>query len=348
MLHVLQSFFTRKLDSRPDPVGTCCSTAWRDAAGTPVMPWGLHGLHGAFCFPSLSLYVTCCPNLEVTTPQLAGCPLEFQDTKCCTEDATATFLSLADVAPEHEDHKETMNLLWYFLRDIDLLSLDAWRLLVKGTAQAANFRMFEFKSGLKILDVSIGAAAIKLSRLMVKTMHRIEGFQQFCLWHIATATGRMVTEVAVESCEMSELLFQYKAAAANHDFSMYSLIPQVQLEVGSSLKEASPHPEHPTVALQVVCVGPWAQHALVTLQSLLRHRSSHARLRIFVLSDAVGWEDWTEAWEALGYADGVDGQNNWGKAEKTEISLQGMSFERIDFAHLESFQRYMMLGDRWY
>ena len=151
MLHVLQSFFTRKLDSRPDPVGTCCSTAWRDAAGTPVMPWGLHGLHGAFCFPSLSLYVTCCPNLEVTTPQLAGCPLEFQDTKCCTEDATATFLSLADVAPEHEDHKETMNLLWYFLRDIDLLSLDAWRLLVKGTAQAANFRMFEFKSGLKIL-----------------------------------------------------------------------------------------------------------------------------------------------------------------------------------------------------
>lgn len=302
------------------------------------MPWGLHG---AFCFPSLSLYVTCCPNLEVTTPQLAGCPLEFQDTKCCTEDATATFLSLADVAPEHEDHKETMNLLWYFLRDIDLLSLDAWRLLVKGTAQAANFRMFEFKSGLKILDVSIGAAAIKLSRLMVKTMHRIEGFQQFCLWHIATATGRMVTEVAVESCEMSELLFQYKAAAANHDFLMYSLIPRVQLEVGSSLKEASPHPEHPTVALQVVCVGPWAQHALVTLQSLLRHRSSHARLRILVLSDAVGWEDWTEAWEALGYADGVDGQNNWGKAEKTEISLQGVSFERIDFAHLESFQRYM-------
>ena len=282
---------------------------------------------GSFCFPSLSLYVVCCPNQEVTTPQLAGCPVEFQtlQDQCCTEDVRSHFLSLADVPPEHQDHDEAMRLLWYFLRDIDLSSLEAWRILVKRTSQAANLKMFEFKSGLKNWDSEeLRSTAMKLSRLMGKTMHRIEGLQQFCLWHLATATGRMVTEVSPESCDME--LLQYKTAAANHNYLAYSLLPHLETELSSQLKGLSPS-QWPSITLQVVCIGKWAQQGFVTLRSLLQHRSS--ALRIFVLSDSEGWSDWLKAWAEL--------------PEKSP----GVSFERIDFARFETFHRYMTLGSEF-
>ncbi len=280
----------------------------------------------AFCFPRLSLYILCCPNPEIATPQQAGCPVEFQDTHCCTDDTTRNFLELANVAPEDDDHDEAMKLLWYFLRDIDVLNLEAWYFFVKGFAEAANCQMFEFKSQLHSLHLEAREMALKFSRQMAKSMHRIEGFQQFCLWHFATRMGKMVTEVAPESCEMSELLEQYKAAAANHDFLVYGLIPQLPTGLTTSHGTGG---TAVTIALQVVCVGSWAQRGFVTLRSLLQHRSS-GYLRIFVISDLKGWNDWLALYEEA--------------SKDPEVSFQGVSFERIDFYKLMQLERYRTLG----
>eukprot|EP00434_Breviolum_minutum_P002180 symbB.v1.2.001920.t1/scaffold55.1/size374282/2 len=273
----------------------------------------------------LSLYILCCPNPEIATPQQAGCPVEFQDAHCCTDDTTNNFLKLANVAPEDEDHYEAMKLLWYFLRDIDVLNLDAWHFFVKGFAEAANFQMFEFKSQLHSLHLEAREMALKFSRQIAKSMHRIEGFQQFCLWHFATRMGKMVTEVAPESCEMSELLEQYKAAAANHDFLVYWLIPQLPTlsPDGLTTSQHGTGGSTVTIALQVVCVGAWAQRGFVTLRSLLQHRSGRP-LRIFVISDLEGWNDWLAHSEA----------------RKEEMSFQDVSFERIDFYKLMQLERY--------
>lgn len=283
----------------------------------------------AFCFPRLSLYILCCPNPEIATPQQAGCPVEFQDTHCCTDDTTKNFLKLANVAPEDEDHDEAMKLLWYFLRDIDVLNIEAWHFFVKGFAEAANFQMFEFKSQLHSLHLEAREMALKFSRQIAKSMHRIEGFQQFCLWHFATRMGKMVTEVAPESCEMSELLEQYKAAAANHDFLVYWLIPQLPTlsPDGLTTSQHGTGGSTVTIALQVVCVGAWAQRGFVTLRSLLQHRSGRP-LRIFVISDLEGWNDWLAHYEA----------------RKEEVSFQHVSFERIDFYKLMHLERYRTLG----
>ncbi|CAJ1370457.1 unnamed protein product [Effrenium voratum] len=63
---------------------------------------------------------------------------------------------------------------------------------------------------------------------------------------------------------------------------------------------------------------------MAMLRQALKLRSSWA-LRIFVLSDAEGWADWQQAVEEL----------------RTEVSLEGVSFEAVHFERSPQFQAYL-------
>ncbi|CAJ1424862.1 unnamed protein product [Effrenium voratum] len=203
-------------------------------------------------------------------------------------------------------------VLWHFLRDIDPWSLDAWRLFASMGAQRANQQVYDFKSRLRgLLSATpwreVEDMAMQHSRLCARSMLRIEVFQQFCLWHLATSQGKMVVELEPEElteCEMSHLAEVYRATAANRDFLAYQLLPSLR---------------------QVVCLGRGvARQGMAMLRQALKLRSSWA-LRIFVLSDAEGWADWQQAVEEL----------------RTEVSLEGVSFEAVHFERSPQFQAYL-------
>ena len=143
------------------------------------------------CFSSLSYYIACCPNHDVATPVQAGCPEEYLNVECCPRE---DFLGLVKELPP-SCHVQGQDLLRRFLRDIDLESLEAWKLFSAGSARHTNLQTSEFhltKSGASKALLEEGQS---LSRHLARSILRLESFQQFCMWKLATQTGRQVMDV---------------------------------------------------------------------------------------------------------------------------------------------------------
>ena len=272
-----------------------------------------------FCFSSLALYLVCCPDREVLSPEQAGCPDEYLNTECCSH---SDFLTVVRDLRSN-DYEESQNLLWKFLRDVDLSNSEAWYLYSTGFARNINLKTSEFLASVdkrSLREARDGAT--QLSRLVSKGMLRLESFQQFCLWQTATRSGRQVLNVQPGECER-DVLSLYKETVANHDLLAYQLIPslaylpQLQLPDVSSI----------VVTLQIACVGKWARQGIGTLLSILHRRST--LLRIFVLGDAEGWEELHKALQ---------------EALPSELELTGVGFEHINFEEMPQFRTYMPLG----
>ena len=267
------------------------------------------------CFSSLSYYIACCPNHDVATPVQAGCPEEYLNVECCPRE---DFLGLVKELPP-SCHVQGQDLLRRFLRDIDLESLEAWKLFSAGSARHTNLQTSEFhltKSGASKALLEEGQS---LSRHLARSILRLESFQQFCMWKLATQTGRQVMDVPPEACEHG-LHRLYIETVANHDRLAYSLLTQ-------DSPRAAPPVLCTVVALQIVCTGTWAKKGTATLTSLLRRRTTS--LRIFVLGDVEGWKNLLGTMQELSQAQKLD--------------MAGVSFEHIDFEQMPEFQRYMCL-----
>lgn len=265
------------------------------------------------CFSSLSYYTACCPNHDVATPAQAGCPEEYLNVECCPRE---DFLGLVKNLPP-SSHLQAQELLWSFLRDIDLESLEAWKLFSAGSARHANLQMSEFHLTETGASKALLEEGRSLSRLLGRSILRLESFQQFCMWKLATQSGRQVVDVEPEACEHG-LHHLYIETVANHDRLAYSLLTQHS-------PHSAPRVLRTVVALQIVCTGKWAKKGTSTLVSLLRRRTTS--LRIFVLGDVEGWEDLLGTMKELSQAH--------------ELDMTGIGFEHINFEQMPEFQRYM-------
>jgi len=313
----------------------------------------------AHCHPSPLLFVVCCPSLEAIPDaaerELLGCPLEFAEVRerCCGGlndplgatrfDLVLRWLGHLEVVNPREislnDYYEVTDTLERFIRDLDVDSILAWRLLAVATACDAIERANQFKDGIVRANFAVAGNGVGngtkiqgsflreatiVSRFLARAMTRIESFLQFILARKAVEEFRTYASIDPEEARdvFAAPLEYYLAAVRNHDFLSFELIPLLEAQLQTSPVVS---PIGPLVTLLVLCVGQRARQGFPTFWSLLRYRSS--RLQVFVFGDEAGLHDWQVAVNELAAGPGAR-------------LLQHTTFNYVDFAAHPSFQRF--------
>lgn len=298
-------------------------------------------LMGAMCWPTFALFVACCPKPETIAPDEVFCPMETsRREECCNAGMVKMVLeqfgtlSQEDIARNMpEDDYEFVLLhvreqLFRLLRDISVLSVDAWRLLALSSVRHALF------VGDVVKETSVHARStdelhdvwregMRASRLLARAMFRVENFQQFLLGHMAHASGQLLEGFDPEKVReaFAPALDVYVEATRAHDLLAYNLLPQVE-RLFLAEKRVQ---DTPRINLLVVSLGAWAKTGFTTLWTVLKRTS--ARLRVFVVGDPSGLEHWRLAVEELREVGG----------QSLEL-LDRADFEYIDFAAHPNFK----------
>eukprot|EP00438_Fugacium_kawagutii_P022056 Skav220167 [mRNA] locus=scaffold564:326407:328827:- [translate_table: standard] len=311
---------------------------------------------GSACFPTLILYIACCPPSEVVPDEdlRLQCPAEYVESRtvaCCgaSEDrAGFIFRVIQRVVPQKfqggsaEERSFVITALWRLLLDYDNNFDDAWHLLVFSTVADACMEADQLKDELKLASDSyqpisqtvkeLLPKAERISRRLAKAALRLEDFASFLRAKLAVNSGRSFPEVEHEEIYSSlfdnTLMEYYKHVVREHDELAYSVIPTLlDSQRAIALNQTLSGP----INLLFLNVGRSAKLGFTTLWSILRHRTQ--ALRIFVVGDAVGIEDWQANLRVLEQS---------GKSEY----LRMVHFEYVDLAKNNNFQNFMRMYPR--
>ena len=85
-------------------------------------------------FSTLWLYAACCSHHDIPTERKEECPDQYKNVRCCSRQ---DFLALVRDLPARSS-QEAESLLWTFLRDVDLSSLEAWSSFAASFARRWN------------------------------------------------------------------------------------------------------------------------------------------------------------------------------------------------------------------
>mmetsp|Transcript_8021 Transcript_8021/g.17892 ORF Transcript_8021/g.17892 Transcript_8021/m.17892 type:complete len:786 (+) Transcript_8021:218-2575(+) len=293
------------------------------------------------CFPSLVLFVVCCPDRNIREPAKSGCPVQYlvQREECCTPEATEAFLDYYRKAEFNSDNTpQGISLLEAYLRDVSPLNMEAWRWHARLSADFASAKVDAVKNRAVQLTMSQQELAAfvqtctRASRAVQQALSRLENFQQFLIWHKASATSAPALSLDPEEIRegFGDSLAIYKRLVVEHDFLAYTLLPSLDrlLRMGSDpLLEESWHTK-PVISILVIMVGPVAKMGFNTIWTILRYRST--RIRIHVFGDQIGFEACRRAVSELNAT-----------AEGAPL-FRGVSVEFIEVVKTKAFRRYMM------
>lgn len=309
----------------------------------------------ASCWPTLALFVACCPNPSTIEPDVLSCPSAWDGVDkvaCCTGgplrlifdalgDLTAE--DVASIMPD-DNYESVLNglsaQLELYVRDVDLFDPVAWRLLAIASLRSARIEVDKIKDrlvGSRNSDdvLAIRKQAVLISRRLNKALLRIENFQQFLLNYVAAKEGSFLHGIDPEIVRpyFGSLSDLYKAGMMDLDTLVYTLIPHTERAApdqmtrptnGRRLQSGSP-----TINLLTVSLGTWVKVGFITLWSLLRYSS--CPIRVFILCDFLGCEAWRDAVKEL-YQELDDDQRSM---------LSRASFEYIEYMKHPRFQAYM-------
>lgn len=304
---------------------------------------------GSQCFPTLILYIACCPPSDVVPLQdlILTCPEEYLESRgedCCgapKERADFILRVLTAIGPskltaEPEERSYVIAALERVLVDFEHKSLEGWRRLAVTTATSACLQADALKDEMKqaadenrlVADVAgeLLPRALATSRVLAKAALRLEAFSSYLLAQAAVDSGITFPEVDQQEVrhQFDDLLMDYyKMVVREHDELAFNIIPSFQ---ASSVKRVVPVNSMSPVYLLVLNLGQTAKVGFTTLWSILRLRS--VPLRIFVLGDAAGLENWRATLHDL---------ETSGKMR----SLNLIEFEYVDFTTNMNFQLFM-------
>lgn len=295
------------------------------------------------CWPTLALFVACCPKPETLAPEQVECPVHIEDAeRCCTPYVFKKLFAqlgnlsqweLRQIMPQ-DSYQDIVSTVIYqlfgYVRDIGLLHVDAWRL----HAIASTRHAIAQADGIKDVAVQrvtadgmreLWRSALVGSRLLARALFRVENFQQFLLGHTAHSQDQMLQGFNPEEVRATfePVMDVYKEGVRAHDLLVYSIIPQTERFFSAERVVLS----HPVINLLVVSLGAWAKTGFITVWSALKRAS--CRLRFFVLGDGAGLEAWRAAVAEL-------------EAEPAAKVLLGHAiFEYVDFATHPRFQAFL-------
>ncbi|CAK9036946.1 unnamed protein product [Durusdinium trenchii] len=305
---------------------------------------------GSQCFPTLIIYIACCPPLDVVPEEdlLLQCPqeyLEHRDEDCCgsaKDRADFIFRVISAVAEskmsaEPAERSYVVASLERILMDYDHHYERAWRMLALTTAAdacvQADYLKDAFTSAIDTMQplaqivAELLPRAMTISRRLAKAALRLEAFASFLHGSLAVNSGRSFPEVQHEEVQSNlfgeVLMTYYKLVVTEHDELAYNMIPRLQ---ESTVEKTVPINTTAEVNLLFLNLGQSAKLGFTTLWSILRRRSQP--LRIFVLGDAEGLEDWRANLRSLDKA---------GKLK--EVNL--VTFEYLDFTQHPKFKMFM-------
>lgn len=304
---------------------------------------------GSQCFPTLILYIACCPPSDVVPLQdlILTCPEEYLESRgeeCCgapKDRADFILRVLTAVGPskltaEPEERSYVIAALERVLVDFEHKSLEGWRRLAVTTATSACLQADALKDEMKqaadenrlVADVAgeLLPPAMATSRVLAKAALRLEAFSSYLLAQAAVDSGITFPEVDQQEVrhQFDDLLMDYyKMVVREHDELAFNIIPSFQ---ASSVKRVVPVHSISPVYLLVLNLGQTAKVGFTTLWSILRLRS--VPLHIFVLGDAAGLENWRATLHDL-------------EASGKLRSLNLIELEYVDFTTNVNFQLFM-------
>jgi len=304
---------------------------------------------GSQCFPTLILYIACCPPSDVVPLQdlILTCPEEYLESRgeeCCgapKDRADFILRVLTAVGPskltaEPEERSYVIAALERVLVDFEHKSLEGWRRLAVTTATSACLLADALKDEMKqaadenrlVADVAgeLLPRAMATSRVLAKAALRLEAFSSYLLAQAAVDSGITFPEVDQQEVrhQFDDLLMDYyKMVVREHDELAFNIIPSFQ---ASSVKRVVPVHSISPVYLLVLNLGQTAKVGFTTLWSILRLRS--VPLHIFVLGDAAGLENWRATLHDL-------------EASGKLRSLNLIELEYVDFTTNVNFQLFM-------
>mmetsp|Transcript_26574 Transcript_26574/g.48082 ORF Transcript_26574/g.48082 Transcript_26574/m.48082 type:complete len:813 (+) Transcript_26574:118-2556(+) len=315
-----------------------------------------------FCFPSFLLLVSCCPDPTALSPEEAGCPKQYlaMRDQCCNKAIVdAVFRQLgtlepADVAyalpfegrPYLKVLSSFVDITASYLRDSDVLNVNAWRLYSIASIRLAISAVDDIKDRFAQILTTQDAwnlirDAVRCTRELTRALFRTENFHAFLMSDESNKYQEILQDFEPHRIQdfFAPSLKLYEEGAMVHNYLAYSLMPSLeQMSQRLSKQRKGTFPvagpllnstalEGSAVNLLVVSLGDWAKTGFLTLWSILSYRST--RLRIFVLGDEAGLRNWKLAVEELEQT----------KASQTR--LQGVVFEYIDFASKPLFQSFL-------
>ncbi|CAJ1368036.1 unnamed protein product, partial [Effrenium voratum] len=209
---------------------------------------------GSQCFPTLVLYIACCPPSDVVPLEdlQLTCPKEYLDRlgeDCCgapRDRADFVFRVLNAVAAsklsaDSEERAYVIAGIERVLMDFDHTLESAWRMLAITTAASACMEADSLKDDFKrAADTLQPMAQItrellprakQTSRHLAKAAVRLEAFAAYLLAKLAVNTGRSFPEVDPEEVtdHFDEVLMSYyKMTVREHDELAYNTIPPLQ------------------------------------------------------------------------------------------------------------------------
>ncbi|CAE7842887.1 CMD1 [Symbiodinium sp. KB8] len=302
----------------------------------------------------------CCDSIAVARPVLRDVPLKeylesrgefdaraplghrvlltdlpFSEMRCIRSDFHVGGLGRVS-SNKLEERSYVIAALERVLVDFEHKSLEGWRRLAVTKATSACLQADALKDEMKqaadenrlVADVAgeLLPRALATSRVLAKAALRLEAFSSYLLAQAAVDSGITFPEVDQQEVrhQFDDLLMDYyKMVVREHDELAFNIIPSFQ---ASSVKRVVPVNSMSPVYLLVLNLGQTAKVGFTTLWSILRLRS--VPLRIFVLGDAAGLENWRATLHDL---------ETSGKMR----SLNLIEFEYVDFTTNMNFQLFM-------